>query len=342
MHVLGAGALGCLFAARLARARVPTTLLLRPGSSKAVNCLSAGRATVKLLERRDASAQSLLRQPQSLAVDVLLAHDSAAGSPAARSIQTLLVATKAYGVVDALKALEGSLADDAVVFLLCNGALAVYDELQASAPSIAAKVVLGTTSHGALTSDDFEVEHTGVGDTWLGRQPGVSISTPEYEAALAELGRAELGANDEGEAIVERLWLKLAANCVLNPFTALAEVRNGDVLASEERRNQARKICHEVASVAAAATAVKSESASGSSQLSADAMLRFVNVVAEQTAANRSSMLQDVTNRRRTEVDYLNGWVASKGAALGLDVSVNAFLAQEVRKQGAAYLGIQD
>ncbi|HWI51941.1 MAG TPA: ketopantoate reductase C-terminal domain-containing protein [Symbiobacteriaceae bacterium] len=53
--------------------------------------------------------------------------------------------------------------------------------------------------------------------------------------------------------------------------------------------------------------------------------------MARATAANRSSMLQDVERGRRTEVDAINGAVAERGQALGVPAPVNAALFDLVR-----------
>ncbi|HYF79958.1 MAG TPA: ketopantoate reductase C-terminal domain-containing protein, partial [Symbiobacteriaceae bacterium] len=49
------------------------------------------------------------------------------------------------------------------------------------------------------------------------------------------------------------------------------------------------------------------------------------------TAANRSSMLQDVERGRRTEVDAINGAVAERGRDLGVPTPINETLADLVR-----------
>ena len=48
--------------------------------------------------------------------------------------------------------------------------------------------------------------------------------------------------------------------------------------------------------------------------------------LARATAANRSSMLQDLARGARTEVDALNGAVADEGRRLGVPTPVNAQL----------------
>jgi len=51
-----------------------------------------------------------------------------------------------------------------------------------------------------------------------------------------------------------------------------------------------------------------------------------VEEVAMATAANHSSMLQDVDRGRRTEIDSINGEIVRIGSEVGLDVRMNGML----------------
>lgn len=52
---------------------------------------------------------------------------------------------------------------------------------------------------------------------------------------------------------------------------------------------------------------------------------------------NVSSMLQDVTAKRPTEIGYLNEWLAQRGEQLGVRTPVNAHLARLIRSKEACY-----
>ena len=67
-------------------------------------------------------------------------------------------------------------------------------------------------------------------------------------------------------------------------------------------------------------------------QLSVPALEAFVSQVMSDTAANTSSMLQDVRARRRTEVRYLNGYVAAKGAEHGIACPWNREMCRRVEE----------
>jgi len=59
--------------------------------------------------------------------------------------------------------------------------------------------------------------------------------------------------------------------------------------------------------------------------------------VCRKTAANISSMLQDVRRQRRTEIDAINGAIVREGRALGLESPENLRLVQQIKDMEAGY-----
>jgi len=58
---------------------------------------------------------------------------------------------------------------------------------------------------------------------------------------------------------------------------------------------------------------------------------------------NRPSMGQDIAKGRRTEIDYINGYIAARGAEIGIPAPANAGLAEAVRavERGQAAPGVE-
>jgi len=59
--------------------------------------------------------------------------------------------------------------------------------------------------------------------------------------------------------------------------------------------------------------------------------------VCDATAQNRSSMGQDVDNRRRTEIDFINGAIVREGKALGIPTPVNMTLTYLIKTIEAGF-----
>jgi 2-dehydropantoate 2-reductase len=111
------------------------------------------------------------------------------------------------------------------------------------------------------------------------------------------------------------LWEKLVVNVGINPLTAILRVRNGALLEIPEAWDLA---------VAAATEAAEVARASGTAP-AIDPETRLKEVCTA-TAANRSSMLQDILAGRATEIEALNGQVVKHGAVLRVPAPVNSCL----------------
>ncbi len=156
----------------------------------------------------------------------------------------------------------------------------------------------GTCTYGARLSGPGVVECTGIGTVTVGpREGGSSELADRAGVAFAESGFDTTVAED----MPRRLWEKLAVNAGINATTALARVPNGAVVEVPGG---------DVAAAAARETA-RAASAAGV-DLDQRALVDRTRSVAETTAANTSSMLQDVRAGTRTEVDAINGAVVER------------------------------
>ena len=110
-------------------------------------------------------------------------------------------------------------------------------------------------------------------------------------------------------------------NAAINPLTALWRVPNGALLASADRRWLLARLVEEAANVARARGLV----------LPFEDPVAYTEGVCRSTAANRSSMLQDVERGRPTEIDSINGIIIAEGKRLGVHVGVNEVVWRLVR-----------
>ena len=111
------------------------------------------------------------------------------------------------------------------------------------------------------------------------------------------------------------IWGKLLINIGINAITALTGIKNGQILDLKVTRELSRMAVEEAAAVAQAQGIVIRKDAAG-----------HVFQVATATAANRSSMGQDVDHRRPTEIKAINGFVVREAERLKIDVPVNKTL----------------
>ena len=233
-------------------------------------------------------------------------------------IHRLLVACKAYDAQSAIAQLHPRLAPDAELILLQNG-LGSQDAVAAQVPL--ARCIYASSTEGAFREGDWRVVFAGHGFTWLG-----DASHPTPPLWLNDLQAAGIP-HDWASDILTRLWRKLALNCAINPLTVLYQCRNGGLQA---HACEVATLCAELAELLeccgqpAAAQDLHSE----------------VQRVIQATAANYSSMHQDVANHRRTEISYLLGYACQAAARHQLVLphlqQLQARLVEYLRTRGLA------
>lgn len=185
------------------------------------------------------------------------------------------------------------------------------------ADRLEATVLAGTCTYGAIRTDPGTVRCTGVGEVLVGPPAGGTSTVADRVGSAFEAASVVTTVADD---MPRRLYEKLAVNAGINATTALARLENGAVLDGD---------AGSVAAAAARETAALAR-AEGV-ELSDRAAERALDRVADATAGNTSSMLQDVTAGRRTEIDAINGYVADRAADAGLDAPTNRTLVALVR-----------
>jgi 2-dehydropantoate 2-reductase len=233
-------------------------------------------------------------------------------------IQRLLVACKAYDAQSAIAQLQHRLVPDAELILLQNG-LGSQDAVAAQLPL--ARCLFASSTEGAFRDGDWRVVFAGHGYTWLG-----DVGQPTPPLWLDDLHAAGIP-HEWSTEILTRLWRKLALNCAINPLTVLYQCRNGGLQAHQ---------C-EVATLCAELTELLE---CCGQPAAAEDLHSEVERVIQATAANYSSMYQDVANARRTEISYLLGYACAAAARHQLVLphlqQVQARLVEHLHARGLA------
>ncbi|MBU1349421.1 2-dehydropantoate 2-reductase, partial [Patescibacteria group bacterium] len=225
-----------------------------------------------------------------------------------------LVCVKAYQTEEVAKVLGQHLGPEGRALTLQNGVGNVEALVTALGPE---RVLGGITSEGATLVKEGHVRHAGKGQTHLGPAEGPLDSfTQEVAALLNNAGFATQAV----EGCQNLIWTKLVINVGINALTAILNVPNGQLLELDHAALMMERVVAEAVSVGEKL---------GIGFIHED-MLEAVRDVARRTASNISSMLQDVRNKRRTEVQFINGAVLDKGVELGLACPFNAALANLV------------
>jgi 2-dehydropantoate 2-reductase len=292
--VLGAGAVGCYFGGMLARAGTSVTLIGRPQHVEAIT--------------RDGLFLESFHFRQH--IPVLASTDVAA----VRGAQVVLLCVKTPNTEDAARSLAPHLADGTVVVSLQNG----VDNAERFRSAVGIEAIPAVVYVAAEMTAPGRVKHSGRGDLILGAISGRERGDRcrrQLEDLAAVFARAGVPClvSDNIEA---DLWTKLIMNCAYNAISALSRARYGRIVRTPWTRDIMRQVTEEAIAVARA---------SGVRFPDGD-LVEAVFKLGEAMANALSSTAQDIGRGKRTEIDSLNGYVARRGAELGIATPVNQTL----------------
>lgn len=293
--VMGAGAVGTFFGARLAQAGVAVTLV---GRERHVAAIEADG-----LEFASGGRVVHVRMDASTAIDAL------------RPADVVLVAVKSVDTDTVAMDLGRVLPPGTLLVSLQNGVDNAW-RLSARVPN---PVVPAAVYVSAEMSGPGRLRHNGGGSIVAGRplHGGVTAAAPGpvLDALVAHFAAAGVPCRVSDDIRVD-LWTKLTANCAYNAISALAQLRYRHLVAHEATRDVMRMVTEENAAVAAAEGV----------PVSVDALALAVRRIVEAMPEALSSTAQDLALGRPTEIESLNGFVVRRGQALGVPTPVNRTL----------------
>jgi 2-dehydropantoate 2-reductase len=262
----------------------------------------------------------------------------------AREADVLVFLTKSYDTRATAHSipLAGLVRPDGGVVLTLQNGMGNREVLQASlqptqtgsGPGAVPVVLQGITDVGALLTQPGEVRHTGTGNTFLPQHRLMN----HMRDRLAQAG-LEVAVTED---IDKRAWMKLMVNAAINPLTALLRIPNGRLMSNPHLLDLAAEVVDEGVAVARASQVHLPSlfELTGEDAQAWDEVRRrvfgYVQKVATATAHNRSSMLRDVECGRRTEIDFINGYIAREGRRLAVATHLNAHLCALVKAISAS------
>ena len=298
-HILGAGALGSLYAAFLASAGADVTIVERSADTQGK---PAGETATGTREFSVSSPVAAIQR--GFCINTSPADEGS-------EIKRLLVATKSYDAVAAVCNVRHRLTGTSDVVLMSNGS--GYQQEVAQAVS-KPRYFYCLSTEGSNWRCANALVHAGSGTSRLG-----SIDHQRAPDWLPLWQHAIPGTRWE-EDIESALWMKLVINAVINPITALTGTRNGELNSDPVLSAKVANLCKELSALTLA---------SAHRQL-ADTLESEVRKVIAGTANNRSSMLQDIAAGRPTEIEFINGYISAEAKRLGVATPLNDALASDI------------
>jgi len=233
----------------------------------------------------------------------------------------LLCASKSYDTKNAITRASPIIDENTSVLTLQNGIgnIEIIEEVTGHE-----RVIGGVTNLGSTWLDTGRIRFAGKGETIIGKIDGKTSVQMRMIRELFNKAGIETKISQDIKGLI---WSKLIINTGINALTAITRLRNGDLLEFEGAVGILRQAVTEAVKVAKRKRI----------KLLYDDPLAKVESVCESTAANVSSMLQDVLRKKRTEIDFINGVIVRFGQELGVAVPVNAILVSLVKVIEASY-----
>jgi 2-dehydropantoate 2-reductase len=292
--MVGAGAVGGFFGARLAMHNPNVSFLLRPNTLAAVKQHGLTiRSADGTFTVRPQVASDVRRLPRP---------------------ELIVLGVKAHDLDEVLNQIEPVLTEKTVILTLQNG-IDTEDRLRAR---IQRDCVVGGVAYiYSRIAEPGVIEHYKKGAVAIGELMG---NESERLLAIRDLFTSAGIPCHLSKDIRRTKWEKMCWNCVFNPITVLIDDHVAKALDHPEMMGVIRQIVGEVAAVSAAMKV----------PLPLDMPERVVKATQEIRDIH-TSMYDDWKAGRRTEIDYLNGFIVRKGRDLGIPTPVNEALTAMIK-----------
>ncbi|WP_040204839.1 2-dehydropantoate 2-reductase [Neobacillus jeddahensis] len=271
--IIGAGSIGLLYAAYISK--IYDVIIYTKTSKQAAEINETGILLLKGTEKRTSFVKALPITEWKGVEDLTI------------------VAVKQYQLPLIIEKINRLSAIPNLLFLQNGmGHLKLLKEIKRT------NVYVGSIEHGALKENSFTVSHNGEGVTNVAVFSGDELFLRQFATKIS----------NEFPIVVQRdyygmLVNKLMVNAVINPLTAILQVKNGDLIENTSYFHVVKQIFTEISYI-----------------LNLDQPEEKIQVVVDickKTANNRSSMLKDIEANRKTEVDAILGFLLDEAILQG-------------------------
>lgn len=220
----------------------------------------------------------------------------------------------------ASKTLHTRAAMEAVAHIFADGAVCSVQNGVGSEEIIAEyvpRVIMGTTFPAGHISGPGVCNHDTKGATHIGPFDGKPASQAESDRLAEALTRGGMETKSVADPRAP-MWTKVIFNCASNGVAALTRLPHG--ICIDQVRDVMSAVAQEGIAVASAQGVVLERDPE-----------EMIDSSREVAYRHKPSMLQDVEAKRTTEIDSINGGVATIGERLGVPCPLNRAIADMVK-----------
>ncbi len=292
--IVGAGAIGSLFGARLSLAGHDVILTHR------------NQSIVRTIQKNGVSLRELDGTVSRVRVPIRKGPTELSGT------EVLIVAVKTYDTREVAESYRRLVPLETTILSLQNG-LGNVETLRSRFRN---NILAGSTTEGALLLGPGSLTHTGIGSTIIGAlQPRNSSKASRVNISFNAAGLPTKTSSN----ILGVLWAKAIVNAAINPLSALTRLPNGVLVKNAAIQEIALGVIDEGILVSRAANI----------RLVGNPRKLWRRILLS-TKTNKSSMLQDIERGKMTEIRQLNGAILTHGKKTYIKTPVNGILTKLV------------
>ena len=290
--VLGAGAMGCLFGGLMAEKGLDVVLIdVWKDHVDAINkngLKMDGHGGDRFIKIKATTNPSTLKP-----------------------VDAIIIMCKATALKTALTNAKNIIGDQTLLMSFQNGIghEAIMQEIAGKD-----KVLGGTTTQASNIIGPGHIKNHGSLPSWIGEyEGGMSDRVSDLAETFTAHNLETIAASD----IKKRKWMKLFALTAIGPLSSVFNLHHTDLYITNKNqkvsRNLGKQIILETRAVAKADGVDVSE----------DECLEMFNKIVDSKQTNKSSMCFDILNKRKTEIEFINGAVAKIGRIHGIKTPMN-------------------
>jgi len=290
--VLGAGAMGCLFGGLMAEKGLDVVLI------------DVWKDHVDAINRNGLKIDG---HGGDRFIKVKATTDPASLSP----VDAIIVMCKATALQTALTNAKNIIGEKTMLMSFQNGIghEAIMQEIAGKD-----KVLGGTTTQASNIVGPGHIKNHAALPSWIGEyEGGMSNRVSDLAETFTAYNLETIAATD----IKKRKWMKLFALTAIGPLSSVFDLHHTDLYITNKNqkvsRNLGKQIILETRAVAKADGVDVTE----------DECLEMFNKIVDSKQTNKSSMCFDILNKRKTEIEFINGAVAKIGKSHGIKTPMN-------------------
>ena len=305
--VLGAGAMGCLFGGLMAEKGLDVILIdVWKEHVDAINSKGlkmdghGGDRYIKIKATTD---------PSTL-----------------KPVDAIIIMCKATALEKALTNAKNIIGDKTMLMSFQNG---IGHEAIMQKIAGKEKVLGGTTTQASNVLGPGHIKNHAALPSWIGEyEGGMSDRVKDLAETFTAHNLETIAVPD----IKKRKWMKLFALTAIGPLSSIFDLHHTDLYISnknqEVSRELGKKIILETREVAKADGVDVTE----------DECLEMFNKIVDSKQTNKSSMCFDILNKRKTEIDFINGAVSKIGKGHGVKTPMNDLMYKLIMVKEGMYL----